>query len=68
MKKLIREIHRPSLWQVLGIYIADCWLAQPVVDVLVDNFGLPGWSPAFALALIVIGLPKPARLSPDIPL
>lgn len=57
MKKLIHEIHRRSLWQVLGIYLVGSWVALQVVDVLVDNFGLPDWFPAFALALLVIGLP-----------
>jgi len=57
MKKLIQEIHRRSLWQVLGIYAVGAWVALQVVDVLGQNFGLPEWFPAFALALIVIGLP-----------
>ena len=57
MRKLIQEVHRRSLWQVLGIYIVASWIALQVVDVLVDNFGLPGWFPAFALGLLVIGLP-----------
>jgi hypothetical protein len=57
MKKLIQEAHRRSLWQVLGIYAVGSWIALQVVDVLVDNFGLPDWFPAFALGLLVIGLP-----------
>ena len=57
MKKLIQEIHRRSLWQVLGIYAVGAWVALQVVDVLAQNFGLPEWFPAFALALLVIGLP-----------
>ncbi len=57
LKKLIREVHRRSLWQVLGIYIVGSWIALQVVDVLANNFGLPPWFPAFALALLVIGLP-----------
>lgn len=57
MKHLIHEIHRRSLWQVLGIYIVGSWVALQVVDVLVSNFGLPEWFPAFALGLLVLGLP-----------
>ena len=57
LKQLIQEIHRRSLWQVLAVYIVVSWVALQVVDVLVDNFGLPEWLPAFALALLVIGLP-----------
>jgi len=57
LKKLILEIHRRSLWQVLGIYLVGSWVALQVVDVLANNFGLPDWFPPFALALLVIGLP-----------
>jgi TolB-like protein/Flp pilus assembly protein TadD len=57
MKNLIREIHARSLWQVLGIYLVGSWIALQVVDVLANNFGLPEWFPAFALALLVLGLP-----------
>jgi TolB-like protein len=57
MKRLIEEIHSRSLWQVLGIYLVGSWIALQVVDVLANNFGLPEWFPAFALALLVIGLP-----------
>jgi len=57
MKKLIQEIHRRSLWQVLGIYLVGAWVALQVVDVLAQNFGLPEWFPAFALGLLVLGLP-----------
>lgn len=55
--RLIHEIHRRSLWQVLGIYLVGSWVALQVVDVLANNFGLPDWFPAFALALLVLGLP-----------
>ncbi len=57
LEKLIHEMHRRSLWQVLSIYVVGAWVALQVVDVLVDNFGLPEWFPALALALLVIGLP-----------
>lgn len=57
MKNLVREIHSRSLWQVLGIYLVGSWIALQVVDVLANNFGLPEWFPAFALALLVLGLP-----------
>ncbi len=57
LKQLIHEIHRRSLWQVLGIYAVGSWVALQVVDVLAQNFGLPAWFPPFALSLLVIGLP-----------
>lgn len=57
MKNLIHEIHRRSLWQVLGIYLVGSWIALQVVDVLANNFGLPEWFPPFALSLLILGLP-----------
>lgn len=57
MKRLIHEIHRRSLWQVLGIYLAASWVAIQVVETLTENLRLPEWFPALALGLLVIGLP-----------
>ena len=57
MRNIIHEIHRRSLWQVLGIYIAVSWLVLQVVDLIIDNFGLPAWVAPFALVLLLIGLP-----------
>jgi TolB-like protein/Tfp pilus assembly protein PilF len=57
MKNLIHEIHRRSLWQVLGIYLVVGWIGLQVVDVLVQNMGLPEWVFPFAIVLLVIGLP-----------
>ncbi len=31
LKKLIHEIHRRSLWQVLGIYLGASWLVFEVI-------------------------------------
>lgn len=57
MRKLIHEVHRRSLWQVLGIYLAVSWIVLQVVDVIGNNFGLPEWVPPAALILLLIGLP-----------
>ncbi len=57
MKNLIHEIHRRSLWQVLGVYLAASWIVLQVVDVIGNNFGLPEWVPPSALILLLIGLP-----------
>ncbi len=46
-----------TLVQVLGIYAAGSWLVLQVVDVLVDNMGLPNWVFPFAVVLLLIGLP-----------
>jgi len=55
--KLAHELHRRSLWQIIGVYVGGAWVALQVVDILVDNVGLPAWFPGFAIALLVIGLP-----------
>ncbi len=57
LKRLIREIHRRSLWQVLGIFLLGGWVAFEVVQTLTDGLGLPEWFPAFAIVLLIIGLP-----------
>jgi len=46
-----------TLLQVLGLYAAGSWLVLQVVDVLVDNMGLPDWVFPFAVVLLLIGLP-----------
>ena len=55
--KLIREIHRRSVWQVLGAYLGMSWLALALVDLLTNVVGLPGWTSTMAFALLMIGLP-----------
>ncbi len=57
MKDLVREIHRRSLWQVLGIYAVASWVVLQVVDVIGANFGLPEWAAPAALVLLLLGLP-----------
>ena len=57
MKRLIREAHRRSLWQVLSIYIVGGWIAYQVVQSLTEGLELPGWFPALAIVLLVVGLP-----------
>ncbi len=57
MKHLIREVHRRSLWQVLGVYLAISWIVLQVIDVLGNNIGLPQWVGPTAFALLLVGLP-----------
>ncbi len=57
LTRLIREIHRRSLWQVLGIYVVTSWAVLSAVDTLGGALNLPEWFPAVALALLLIGLP-----------
>jgi hypothetical protein len=57
VRKLIREIHRRSVWQVLGVYLAVSWLVFSLVRLLTNLAGLPDWTPTMTLALLLIGLP-----------
>ena len=57
LKKLIREIDRRSLWQVLAIYVVGGWIGYSVIQALTEGLGLPTWFPALALVLFIVGLP-----------
>jgi eukaryotic-like serine/threonine-protein kinase len=57
IKHLIHEVHRRSLWQVLGVYVLASWLVYQVIGTLYETLGLPDWVPAAAVVLFLIGLP-----------
>ena len=57
IKRLIVELHRRSVWQVLGIYLFAGWGAVEVVKGLTETAGLPPWFPAAALAVLALFLP-----------
>jgi TolB-like protein/Tfp pilus assembly protein PilF len=57
IRRLIREIHRRSLWQVLGVYVVGGWAALEAVGGIATAAGLPDWLPSLALVLLVLGLP-----------
>jgi tetratricopeptide (TPR) repeat protein len=57
LKQLIHEVHRRSIWQVLGIYLGASWMALQVVEIMTQSVGLPDWVQPFAIVLLVIGFP-----------
>jgi len=57
LRRLIHEIHRRSLWQVIGIYLAGAWVALQVVEQLAEAAGLPEWVRPLMLAFLVVGFP-----------
>jgi len=57
ISELLREIHRRSIWQVIGIYLAMSWGVLNAVDVLTGFAGLPDWTPTMAVVLLLIGFP-----------
>lgn len=56
-QRLIREIHRRSLWQVLLIYVGGSWAVLELVDHVIGRFGMPDWAYGFAVTLLLLGLP-----------
>ena len=57
LRRLIQEIHRRSIWQVLAVYLFGAWIGYEVVLALVEGLALPPWLPGLAIVLFVIGLP-----------
>ena len=57
LEDLVREIHRRSIWKVLGIYLGGSWLVLEAIDGISETAGLPDWLSPFALILLLIGLP-----------
>jgi eukaryotic-like serine/threonine-protein kinase len=56
-RKLVREIHRRSVWQVIGIYGFGSWISYQIILALTDGLGLPSWVPPLAFVLFLVGLP-----------
>jgi TolB-like protein len=57
LKRLISEIHRRSLWQVLLIYVGAAWACFELIDAVTARLGLPPWLPGLAIVLFLLGLP-----------
>ncbi len=57
LKRLIQEIHRRSLWQVLAIYLVGAAVGYQLIEALVSGLGLPEWFPPLAILLFIVGLP-----------
>lgn len=57
IRDMIREIHRRSIWQVLGIYGLGSWAVYQVVLGVYEGVGLPDWVPTTAILLLLVGLP-----------
>ncbi|MGD2216762.1 MAG: hypothetical protein PVJ64_08395 [Gemmatimonadales bacterium] len=56
-RRLILELHRRSLWQVMLIYVGGAWAGYEIIDTITDRLALPVWLPALAIVLFVLGLP-----------
>jgi hypothetical protein len=54
LRSLIQEIHRRSLWQVLGIYLGGAWVALQGIEALVSVLGLPEWVSGFVVVVLIV--------------
>jgi tetratricopeptide (TPR) repeat protein/TolB-like protein len=57
LKRLVLEIHRRSVWQVLGAYLILTWLVFETFEVLSVAIGLPEWVEPTAGVILIVGLP-----------
>jgi TolB-like protein/Tfp pilus assembly protein PilF len=56
-RRLILELHRRSLWQVLLVYAGASWAVLQAVDHLVQRLALPMLVYGLAVTLLLVGLP-----------
>jgi TolB-like protein len=56
-RRLITEIHRRSVWQILALYLVSGWVAYEVVQSLTEGLALPAWLPGAAVVILIAGLP-----------
>jgi TolB-like protein/Flp pilus assembly protein TadD len=57
LKRLVAEIHRRSIWQVLAVYLLGAAAGYQVIQSLTEGLQLPGWFPSFAVVLFIALLP-----------
>ena len=57
LKRLVTEVHRRSIWQVLAVYLLGAAAGYQVIQSLTEGLELPHWFPAFAVVLFVALLP-----------
>ena len=57
LKRLARELHERSLWQVLLVYLTASWVVYQIALDLAEGLGLPDWVPPTVLILLMVGLP-----------
>jgi tetratricopeptide (TPR) repeat protein len=54
---LLGEIHRRSVWQILGSYAVGAWIILQLAETLAGLIGLPLWFGPTVVTLTVIGFP-----------
>ena len=54
---LIREIHRRSVWQVLGSYALMAWIILRLEEIVEGLIGLPLWFGPATVVAVLLGFP-----------
>jgi TolB-like protein/Flp pilus assembly protein TadD len=54
---LWRELRRRRVLHAAGIYLAACWLLLQIFDVALTRIGIPQWTMAVIVWLVIIGFP-----------
>jgi hypothetical protein len=57
LKRLIVEIHRRSLWQVMAIYLGASWGVLEASDQVIGQYLLPQWVYPTEILVLLVGLP-----------
>lgn len=57
IQRLLEEIHRRSMWQILGVYLGTSWGTLEVLSELIDRLILPESVFRVAIVLLAVGLP-----------
>ena len=57
MGKLLQELKRRNVFRVSVAYIVVAWLIIQVIETVSDPLGLPDWTEAFFIVLLLAGLP-----------
>ena len=54
---LLGEIHRRSVWQILGSYAVGAWIILQLAETLAGLIGLPLWFGPTLVFLVILGFP-----------
>jgi len=54
---LLAELRRRNVFRVAAAYLIAGWVVLQVVELIAGATGLPEWTSAFALVLLIVGLP-----------
>jgi tetratricopeptide (TPR) repeat protein len=57
LKRLVLEIHRRSLWQVLAIYLGASWAVLEASDQVIDRYLLPEWVYPIEILILLVTFP-----------